>query len=534
MSADRRLQAVLFDLDDTLYAERDYVASGFRAVAEHLARRCGVDADAAAARLLALLDRDGRGRLFDTLLAELGLDEPVETLLFVYRGHRPALELPAASRRTLAELRRRGLKLGLVTDGMGAMQRRKIAALGVEPLVDAVVVSDELGAAKPDAAPYRVALDLLAVEPAAAAYVGDDPAKDFRWPNAAGMLSVQVTAAGRDDSALEPAARAQHRIGEVGELPALLDRLTAPTEVAVERRERTDPPRRVVRDPRHGHRRFDPPPSREEIDELYRERYERQVRDGVSAPDLRRLLEGGAEARAERDWLKRTLHADVANLVTRHAPGRRVVDLGCGTGDLLAHLAADGFEVVGIEPSPLAEVARERGLSVVRGSLEDQPSPERGHDAAVMLNVLEHVVDPVAALATVHRLLVPRGVLVVRVPNDFSPLQEAARQELGGAPWWLAWPDHQSYFDFASLRSLVEAEGFDWLEAMGDFPMELFLLMGEDYTTDPEVGAACHRKRRRFELALPAAPRRDLYRALGAAGMGRNCLVALRRREGAA
>ncbi len=220
-----RLAAVLFDLDDTLYPEADFVASGFRAVAGHLAERAGVDAEAAVARLFELLHRDGRGRLFDTLLAELGLDEPVETLIHLYRSHPPSLTLPGGSRRVLDELRRRGLRLGVVTDGMGAVQRRKLAALGVEPLVDAVVVSDELDSEKPAAVPYRVALDLLGVSPPAAAYVGDNPAKDFLWPNGAGMVTVQVTAAGRDDGAVEPGARARHKITHLEQLPGVLRRL---------------------------------------------------------------------------------------------------------------------------------------------------------------------------------------------------------------------------------------------------------------------------------------------------------------------
>lgn len=225
-----RIEAVLFDLDDTLYPEGAFVDSGFRAVAGYLAERFGVAADDAVRRLHARLERDGRGRLFDDLLADLGLDageEPVRTLVYLYRSHRPRLELPEESHRVLAELRSRGHRLAVVTDGMGAVQRRKMAALGIEPLVDVALCSDELGsdAWKPHSLPYRVTLELLGVVPRAAAYVGDDPAKDFRWPNVAGMVSVQVTAAGRDPEAVEEEDRARYRIRSLGELPHLLDRL---------------------------------------------------------------------------------------------------------------------------------------------------------------------------------------------------------------------------------------------------------------------------------------------------------------------
>ena len=58
-----------------------------------------------------------------------------------------------------------------------------------------------------------------------------------------------------------------------------------------------------------------------------------------------------------------------------------------------------------------------------------------------------------------------------------------------------------------------------------DFPMEFFLLMGEDYVADPALGPGLPERRRRFELALPAALRRRLYAAFASVGAGRNTLA---------
>lgn len=221
--------AVLFDLDDTLYPERQFVASGFRAVAGFLAERFRLDAEEVRRRLTAILAAEGRGRVFDRLLADLGLGaaDLVTTLVYVYRSHRPAIALPAATREVLAHLRGAGWRLGVVTDGMGSVQRRKIEALGVEALVDAVVCTDELGpgAWKPDPRGYRVALELLGASLGGAIYVGDNPEKDFRWPNGAGMVTVQLLTSGRDPATVPPADRAAHVLGELGELPPLLARL---------------------------------------------------------------------------------------------------------------------------------------------------------------------------------------------------------------------------------------------------------------------------------------------------------------------
>jgi hypothetical protein len=99
---------------------------------------------------------------------------------------------------------------------------------------------------------------------------------------------------------------------------------------------------------------------------------------------------------------------------------------------------------------------------------------------------------------------------------------------LGGEPWWVAVPDHVNYFDHASIGALVERAGFEIVQRSADFPMELFLLMGDDYRTDPAVGREVHERRRRAEMALEPATRRALGQAWAAAGIGRNALVVAR------
>jgi SAM-dependent methyltransferase len=148
----------------------------------------------------------------------------------------------------------------------------------------------------------------------------------------------------------------------------------------------------------------------------------------------------------------------------------------------------------------------------------------------VLLNVLEHIPDPATLLIEVIVALAPGGLLVVRVPNDFNPLQEAAQRELGGPPWWVVAPDHVNYFDHASIGALIEGIGLQIVERSADFPMELFLLMGDDYRDDPEVGRRAHQRRRRVELALEPETRRAIGRAWAAAGIGRNALVVARKR----
>jgi carbamoyl-phosphate synthase large subunit len=194
------LKAVLFDLDNTLYPEEQFVLSGFRAVAQTLAARLNLAAQILSEKMLRILQDHGRGKVFDLLLDDLQINKEkwLPTLLQVYRSHRPVIFLFPGAFATLSALKAREFKIGLVTDGLASVQRRKIAALGLDSLMDVIVCTDELGDgySKPSAAPFEVALHLLDVSPREAAYVADDISKDFAGPNHLGMKSVQIHTTG--------------------------------------------------------------------------------------------------------------------------------------------------------------------------------------------------------------------------------------------------------------------------------------------------------------------------------------------------
>ena len=150
-------------------------------------------------------------------------------------------------------------------------------------------------------------------------------------------------------------------------------------------------------------------------------------------------------------------------------------------------------------------------------------------DAVNLTNVLEHIPNPAEILRNAIGLLEKGGVLCVGVPNDFSPMQIAARGAMNTGDWWVAPPHHLNYFDFDSLSALLTRLGLKTVERTTSFPMEAFLMMGENYPTDPALGRACHNKRKRFDLAFEAAglreTRRDFYRALARLGIGREAVV---------
>lgn len=199
----RQIKAILFDLDDTLYDEMTFVTGGFSTVARYLAIRYHLPEPELFATLMNLLAEEGRGKIFDRILQQHSLYTPerVQELVNLYRTHPPELNLFPDAPLALVGLRRQGFKLGLITDGMHRVQKSKVAALGMQELVDLVIYTDDLGRQfwKPHPAAFRLAVAALGARPGEAVYVGNDPAKDFTGPSLIAMPSVQIRREGRQE-----------------------------------------------------------------------------------------------------------------------------------------------------------------------------------------------------------------------------------------------------------------------------------------------------------------------------------------------
>lgn len=191
----RAWQAIIFDLDDTLYPERDYVLSGFHAVANWSATQLGIPADEGFAELTRLFEQGVRGDTFNRWLAMYGQSstERVAQLVRVYREHIPTI-VPFPQVTTLLDSLRLHYRLGLVSDGYLDVQRRKLDALGLVDRFDAIVFSDEWGRAawKPNPKPFQVVLERLEIRPTAAVYVADNPLKDFLGARKIGIYTIQI------------------------------------------------------------------------------------------------------------------------------------------------------------------------------------------------------------------------------------------------------------------------------------------------------------------------------------------------------
>ena len=279
---------------------------------------------------------------------------------------------------------------------------------------------------------------------------------------------------------------------------------------------------------------LDPVPDPAALNAFYQSRYYDLLRQGGRAPEIRKLLDVGGERADELAWLEATLYHDLFDAVAPYVGEREVLDVGCGAGDLVLWLGAQGLSASGIDPSTDAVAeARARGAVAECATLETwakHPANMGRYGAITLVNVLEHVPDPIAVLSALRRLLAPGAALVFRVPNDFSDIQQAAEASgVARKGWWIAAPDHINYFRPETARAACAEAGLEVAHVTADFPMELFLLMGVNYVDDPADGQRAHAMRRRLEMTLPKAMRQRLYQALSDLGMGRNLLVTARR-----
>jgi putative hydrolase of the HAD superfamily len=189
---------VVFDIDDTLYLERDYVRSGFDAVGRFVEAELGTAGFAAVA--WSQFEAGARGHIFDVALEQCGIapsPDLVTQLVGVYRRHAPTITMLADAAACLARAGAAS-EVAFLTDGPIDSQRAKADALGVHRFGDLVVFTEELGAGfgKPHTRGFEDVERIMGVAGAQCAYVADNPAKDFVAPRALGWRTVRVRRAG--------------------------------------------------------------------------------------------------------------------------------------------------------------------------------------------------------------------------------------------------------------------------------------------------------------------------------------------------
>jgi putative hydrolase of the HAD superfamily len=232
--ADHARRAIVFDLDETLYRERRFMLSGFAAVAAYVEREIGAPATRVFGALRAG-SRQSREDVFQKICDEWDLPSTqVPALLEVYRGHSPRLRLPRETRTVLALLRG-SWQIAVLTNGLPAVQRRKIDALGLEPLVDTVVYACEHGTGdgKPHPEPFREVLGRLGASAGRTVFVGDDPWCDVEGARRIGMRTIRIRQGSHRRAPVTPANDADVVVSRLALVPEAAILLMAAPEAHV-------------------------------------------------------------------------------------------------------------------------------------------------------------------------------------------------------------------------------------------------------------------------------------------------------------
>ncbi|MBU1121669.1 MAG: class I SAM-dependent methyltransferase [Candidatus Omnitrophica bacterium] len=244
-----------------------------------------------------------------------------------------------------------------------------------------------------------------------------------------------------------------------------------------------------------------PMPTEEELNNYYETRYYENLGQNRAMTDKLN----------DSDGFYMMQYYDRLRHLTRLLPSdlpKTILDIGVGYGDFLRFMKKNDWETQGLELSQSAceAIKDKNSLNIKQGNINKLLGLGFNKCSVVTLNnVLEHLREPLKVIEIVRdNLLLPQGILLVIVPNDFSILQDMLMKTLLKENYqkhyyWTAHAEHLNYWSIKTMKRLLLNNGFKIKYLTGDFPMEIFPLMGEDYILYPEFGRKAHLKRIHFE-----------------------------------
>ncbi|UII76143.1 HAD-IA family hydrolase [Flagellimonas sp. HMM57] len=180
---------IVFDLDDTLYNEIDFLKSAYLEIAAKLEPK---ESFFLYAQMFSLYRKSEN--VFDFLTKKYNITKG--ELVQKYRNHLPSIQLFSGADDVLLKIKENDGKLAIITDGRSLSQRNKIKQLGLEPLMDHIIISEEIGSEKPSELNYRKVEDFFKAKNYT--YIGDNVNKDFVTPNKLGWNTVGLIDNGKN------------------------------------------------------------------------------------------------------------------------------------------------------------------------------------------------------------------------------------------------------------------------------------------------------------------------------------------------
>lgn len=219
------IKAVVFDMDDTLFMEEDYIHSGFKVIDKWVKNHFGTPGFYNLA--FCFFANGERELIFNKVLSKMNLnfdDEVIQHMVNIYRSHVPEISLLNDASWILDKLYKK-VKLGLISDGFYNSQIQKVKALNLNTRFDSIILSDKYGRDrwKPSSVPFEEARMELKCEHHECVYVGDNIKKDFIMAKKLGWTTIQVIRNHGiySNIKMEPAYQAHYQISNLTELKYL-------------------------------------------------------------------------------------------------------------------------------------------------------------------------------------------------------------------------------------------------------------------------------------------------------------------------
>lgn len=171
---------IIFDLDDTLYLERDYVLSGFDFISDVFSKKYQINKTNISEYLFFTFTNEGRERIFNKLYEYFNIDYNEQDIRFLvesYRNHQPKISLSIQYQSLLNEIKEK-FHIALVTDGSPIIQKNKVRALGLDNIFDFIVYCWEIDAPKPSVKGFELAMSHFKCTNKETLIIGDNPEHD--------------------------------------------------------------------------------------------------------------------------------------------------------------------------------------------------------------------------------------------------------------------------------------------------------------------------------------------------------------------
>lgn len=212
------------------------------------------------------------------------------------------------------------------------------------------------------------------------------------------------------------------------------------------------------------------------------------------------------------------------------------LDIGCGEGFALNFFYKKGYNVVGLDFNNYAcsyynkEVADKVIVGNFYSTLDNLIKEGKKFDLIICNHVLEHVLYPVELINKASQLLEVNGILMVKVPNDFSILQKYLwDKKYISETFWVAAPEHINYFSLESLINIGNKIGIKTVEYYSDFPIDINLLNeNTNYINDKGIGNSCANARNELEnliCEISLEKTINLMKSFAELGLGRNIYI---------